>query len=61
MEGKPDWLSGFPVQIYCNSSDAVSTLCAVAVGTCGAVVLWGLWCCGACGAAGPVVLRGLWA
>ena len=18
MEGKPDWLSGFPVQIYCN-------------------------------------------
>ena len=22
MEGKPDWLSGFPVQIYCNRSDA---------------------------------------
>ena len=21
MEGKPDWLSGFPVQIYCNRSD----------------------------------------
>ena len=21
MEGKPDWLPGFPVQIYCNRSD----------------------------------------
>ena len=21
MEGKPDWLSGFPVQIYCNSGE----------------------------------------
>ena len=21
MEGKPDWLSGFPVQIYCNRGD----------------------------------------
>ena len=21
MEGKPDWLSGFPVQIYCNRSN----------------------------------------
>ena len=24
MEGKPDWLSGFPVQIYCNRSDSMS-------------------------------------
>ena len=24
MEGKPDWLSGFPVQIYCNRSDLIS-------------------------------------
>ena len=23
MEGKPDWLSGFPVQIYCNRSDRI--------------------------------------
>ena len=23
MEGKPDWLSGFPVQIYCNRSDLI--------------------------------------
>lgn len=22
MEGKPDWLPGFPVQIYCNRCDA---------------------------------------
>ena len=25
MEGKPDWLSGFPVQIYCNRSDVVNS------------------------------------
>ena len=24
MEGKPDWLSGFPVQIYCNRNDCIS-------------------------------------
>ena len=24
MEGKPDWLPGFPVQIYCNRRDNVA-------------------------------------
>ena len=29
MEGKPDWLSGFPVQIYCNSyQGAAQRTCA---------------------------------
>ena len=23
MEGKPDWLPGFPVQIYCNRIEAI--------------------------------------
>ena len=26
MEGKPDWLPGFPVQIYCNRSDLIYRL-----------------------------------
>ena len=25
MEGKQDWLPGFPVQIYCNRNESVST------------------------------------
>ena len=24
MEGKPDWLPGFPVQIYCNRRDTMN-------------------------------------
>ena len=27
MEGKPDWLPGFPVQIYCNRGDNMSATC----------------------------------
>ena len=34
MEGKPDWLSGFPVQIYCNRGDPMTVyqwLCLLGV------------------------------
>ncbi len=32
MEGKPNWLPGFPVQIYCNRSDLSETTSFLGLG-----------------------------